>query len=83
MGRKGPPSALELRHQRTPDVIITPALPHGQRPQEAYTMLETLLHQAADRRGSEMCLLEIGFTSSEGMEAGRTGWVTLLQRDRG
>lgn len=97
MGRRGQEGKgqeskghLELRHQRTPDVIISPALPPGRCPEAVYSMIETLLPESAACKaaksgssGGPLRLLELSFngsgSSGGGERCGRPGWVRLVQ----
>ena len=73
MGRRGS-GARQLRHQRSPDVLLSPALSGGRFPDEVRKMMETLLPVGEDEGPR---FLEIAFQGGE--ERGRAGWVTLVQ----
>jgi N6-adenosine-specific RNA methylase IME4 len=83
MGRRGSSGELELRHQRTPDVLIAPALGNGRTPDAVREMLETLLpvqkRDEGDGDGhSAPRLLEVAF---HGAEVGvRPDWVMVAQQ---
>lgn len=84
VGRRGEEKKahLELRHQRTPDVIISPALRPGACPDAVYSMIETLLPDAgtAAKSGGQARLLELAFPPAGGLgPSGRPGWVTVVQ----
>ena len=68
---------LELRHQRTPDVIFSPLTASRRCPDAARAMLETLLPDSqAFRQGGQPRLLEIAVQG--GSLEGRAGWVTVV-----
>ncbi|KAL4428095.1 hypothetical protein ABPG75_002184 [Micractinium tetrahymenae] len=84
VGRRGDEKKahLELRHQRTPDVVISPALRPGACPDAVYSMIETLLPDvgAAARSGGRLRLLELVFPPAAGLgPGGRPGWITVVQ----
>jgi hypothetical protein len=78
MGRRGG-GGLDLRHQRTADVVVAPALGGGRFPGMVRAMLETLLAGAGGgvRGQGPPRLLEVAFQGGE--PGGRAGWVTLVQ----
>lgn len=75
LGRKGAASSMQLKHQRTADVIFAPALPPGQCPDEARVMLETLLPPC----GGAPRLLEVSLAPGPQEAASRPGWVKVVQ----
>ncbi|KAI3428742.1 hypothetical protein D9Q98_007565 [Chlorella vulgaris] len=67
-------SRLELRHQRTPDVIASPALCDGQCPEAVYNMIETLLPEAG--KAVKPKLLELNLCGGSGSP--RPGWIMVV-----
>lgn len=87
MGRRGK-GALELRHQRSPDVIVEPALGAGRFPDGVREMLETLLPEGKGGSdggggGAQRAprFLEVAFHGAE--PGARPGWAKLVQAPRG
>lgn len=75
MGRRGSSGELELRHQRSTDVVFAPEMENGRYPDAIQEMLETLLPEPSGvgEEGAPR-LLEIAF---HGAAAPRPGWMTL------
>lgn len=87
IGRRGTDSQhLELRHQRTPDVIVSPALPDGCCPEAVFSMIQTLLPDATGAKaGERLRLLELVCSADSGggsqlERRRRPGWLTLVQQ---
>lgn len=85
IGRRGS-GDLELRHQRTADVVIAPALGGGRFPDAVRKMMETLLPDAqggvalgcGSQKEALPRLLEVAFHGVE--QTLRPGWVRLAQK---
>ena len=77
-------SALELRHQRTPDTVFAaPTPPGGAAPPAVFEMIETLLPDArpAATAGGTPRLLELAWgLPPHAQRVARPGWATLVQR---
>lgn len=80
MALRGTGKGLELRHQRTCDVLMAPSPGGGRFPDEVRVMMETLLPPAAPDGEGGPRFLEIAFHGAE--VGGRAGWVTLVQKSR-
>lgn len=77
-GRQGA-GDLELRHQRTADVIVGPAAAGAAIPEGVYAMIETLLTEAGLWESTGRCrLLELTWHGQKSRQ-GRPGWVTVVQ----
>ena len=77
MGRKGGGKDLELRHQRSPDVILEPVMDGGRFPDGVREMMELLLPPpAATKSAGRRRFLEVAFHGAEPGE--RDGWVKLV-----
>lgn len=90
IGRRGTGN-LELRHQRSPDVLISPVLASGRIPEAVRETLEVLLPSPSSRQrqpeftsenvisseNEDPRLLEISFHGAE--DTVRPGWIVLAQ----